>query len=73
MSATETACLCGTRARGRGGGKVVGGLAVVGVPDDRQAQADQAEGHQALDGTLGAGAGLADAGQVAGVQEHGLG
>jgi len=55
------------------GGKVVGGLAVVGVPDDRQAQADQAEGHQALDGTLGAGAGLADAGQVAGVQEHGLG
>ena len=53
-----------------GGGKVVGGLAVVGVPDDRQAQAAKAEGDQALHRALGAGAGLADADQVTGVKER---
>ncbi len=67
MSATETVRLVRYQ-----GAKVVGGLAVVGVPDDRQAQTHQAEGDQALHGTLGAGAGLADAGQVAGVQERGF-
>src|SRR6266545_2653988 len=54
------------------GGQVAGGLAVVGVPDDCQAVADQAEGDQALHRAAGAGAGLADAGQVAGVQGRGL-
>ena len=54
------------------GGKVAGGLPVAGVPDDRQAQTDQPERHQAGDGAFGAGAGLADAGQMSGVQECGF-
>jgi hypothetical protein len=52
------------------GGQVVGGLAVAGVPADRQAQAAKAEGDQALHRALGAGAGLADADQVTGVKER---
>jgi hypothetical protein len=54
------------------GGKVVGWVAVVGVPDDRQAVADQPERDQALYGALGAGAGVADAGEMSGVQECGF-
>ncbi len=49
------------------GGQILGG---VGVPADRQAQAHQPEGDQALHGAASAGTGLADAGQVAGVKER---
>ena len=58
---------------GAGGGQILGGVAVTGVPQDRQAQAAKAEGDQALHRAASAGAGLTDADQVAGVKERLLG
>src|SRR5215211_1623932 len=71
MSATETVRLWRYQgARARWVARSWAGLAVAGVPDDRQAQARQAEGDQALHRAAGTGAGLADADQVAGVKER---
>jgi hypothetical protein len=69
MSATETVCLWryqGARARWAA-------RSWAGWPwraYDGQAQADQPERHQASDRAFSAGAGLADADQVAGVKER---
>src|SRR6266511_2969560 len=49
-----------------------GVVAVVGVPDDRQAVADQPERHGAFHGQAGAVAGLADPGVLAGLAEADL-
>jgi hypothetical protein len=52
--------------------QVVGGLPAHGVPDDGEAEADQPERDGALDRAAGAVAGLADAGELAGLFEADL-
>jgi hypothetical protein len=70
MSATEGAVLVWYQ--GAAGGQVGGVVAAGGVPDDREAVADQAERDGALDCQAGAVAGLAHPGVLAGVAEADL-